>query len=153
MAIENAKFGAGCFWHVEAEFGKINGVKTAVGYMGGETKSPTYKDVCTGRTGHAEVVQVEYDPKKVSYENLLEVFWNIHDPTALNRQGLDVGTQYRSVIFFHSEKQKAAALKSLGKEQKKYSRKIVTEIQPAGKFWKAEEYHQKYLEKHGLNKC
>jgi peptide-methionine (S)-S-oxide reductase len=154
--MEKATFGAGCFWGVEATFRQIAGVtSTAVGYMGGTLKNPTYKDVCTDRTGHAEVVQVEYDPSKVSYDELLSVFWANHDPTQLNRQGPDVGTQYRSVIFFHNPEQEAAAKASKEKLQGAgvYKRPIVTAIVPAAEFWRAEEYHQQYLEKRGLASC
>ncbi len=154
--MEKATFGAGCFWGVEATFRQVKGVtSTAVGYMGGTLRNPTYQDVCTDRTGHAEVVQVEYDPSQVSYDELLNVFWENHDPTTLNRQGPDVGTQYRSVIFFHTPHQEAAAkaskerLQSSGKDR----RPIVTEIVPAAEFWRAEEYHQQYLEKRGLAHC
>ncbi len=154
--MEKATFGAGCFWGVEAAFRQIKGVKTtAVGYMGGKLKDPTYQDVCTDRTGHAEVVQVEFDPSEVSYEELLRVFWENHDPTTLNRQGPDTGTQYRSVIFYHTPEQEAAAKASkeaLGKSGG-YKRPIVTEISPAPEFWRAEDYHQQYLEKRGLAHC
>ncbi len=148
--MEKATFGAGCFWGVEARFRKVKGVIDAiVGYTGGKTKNPTYKDVCTDKTGHAEVVQVTYDPSIVSYEELLEVFWNIHNPTTLNRQGWDIGTQYRSVVFYHSEEQKERALKLKEKLEKsgRYKKPIVTEITPASEFYKAEEYHQRYYEK------
>ncbi|MFX0179952.1 MAG: peptide-methionine (S)-S-oxide reductase MsrA [Candidatus Hodarchaeota archaeon] len=148
--MEKATFGAGCFWGVEARFRKVKGVIDAiVGYTGGKTENPTYKDVCTDKTGHAEVVQVTYDPSIVSYEELLEVFWNIHNPTTLNRQGWDIGTQYRSVVFYHSEEQKQKALKLKEKLNKsgKYINPIVTEITPASVFYKAEEYHQRYYEK------
>ena len=145
-----ATFGAGCFWHVEAAFVKIKGVTTTVGYMGGKIKNPTYENVCTDRTGHVEVCQVEYDPKIVSYEDLLNAFWMMHNPTTLNRQGLDIGTQYRSVIFYHSEEQKKKAEKSLQELQKKHKEKIVTEIIKASTFYTAEEYHQKYYKKHKL---
>ena len=148
--MEKATFGAGCFWGVEARFRKVNGVIDAVsGYSGGNTKNPTYKDVCTDKTGHAEVVQVTYDPSIVSYEEILEVFWNIHNPTTLNRQGWDIGTQYRSVVFYHSEDQKQKALKLKEKLDKsgRYKKPIVTEITPASEFYKAEEYHQRYYEK------
>lgn len=154
--MEKATFGAGCFWGVEATFRQIPGVRsTAVGYMGGTLQNPTYKDVCTDRTGHAEVVQVEYDPSKVSYDELLSVFWANHDPTQLNRQGPDVGTQYRSVIFFHNPQQEAAAKASKEKLQASghYKRPIVTAIVPAEEFWRAEDYHQQYLEKRGLASC
>jgi len=153
---EKATFGAGCFWGVEATFRQIEGVKaTAVGYMGGTLKNPTYKDVCTDRTGHAEVVEVEFDPAKVSYETLLNVFWENHDPTQLNRQGPDTGTQYRTVIFYHSPEQQAAATASKEERQRSggYKRPIVTEIVPAAEFWRAEDYHQQYLEKRGLASC
>jgi peptide-methionine (S)-S-oxide reductase len=154
MTTSQATFGAGCFWHVEEAFREVQGVvKTAVGYMGGKTKDPSYEDVCSDKTEHAEVVQLKFDPKKVSYEQLLEIFWSSHNPTTPNRQGLDVGTQYRSIIFYHSEKQKAAAEISKEIEQKKYMQKIVTEIVPAQAFYKAEEYHQHYLEKRGQKTC
>ncbi len=154
--MQKATFGAGCFWGVETTFRQVKGViSTAVGYSGGTFKDPTYHDVCTGRTGHAEVVEVEYDPSRVSYEELLAVFWNIHDPTTLNRQGPDVGTQYRSAIFFHNPEQEVAAKAS--KEQLQHSgrfkKSIVTEITPASPFYRAEEYHQRYLEKHGQASC
>lgn len=149
--IERATFGAGCFWGVEAEFRKVEGVTdAAVGYSGGITKAPTYKDVCSGATGHAEVVEVEYDPSKVSYEDLLEVFWKNHDPTTPNRQGWDIGTQYRSAIFFHTPEQEAAAHTSKEKAQERFKRPIVTEITPASEFYRAEEYHQRYFEKNRL---
>lgn len=151
-----ATFGAGCFWGVEAQFRQVKGViSTAVGYMGGTLDNPTYQDVCTDRTGHAEVVEVDYDPEGVSYEDLLEVFWNHHDPTTLNRQGPDVGTQYRSVIFFHSPEQEAAARASKEEleQSKRFRSPIVTQIVPAKTFWRAEEYHQQYLEKRGLAHC
>lgn len=142
--MEKALFAAGCFWGVEASFKKIPGViKTAVGYTGGHVANPTYHDVCSGHTGHAEAVLVEFDPKIVTYEQLLDRFWQIHNPTTLNRQGPDVGHQYRSAIFFHSPEQESLARKS--KERQKGA---VTEIAPAGPFWRAEEYHQCYLEKH-----
>lgn len=151
-----ATFGAGCFWGVEAAFRKIKGViSTSAGYMGGEMANPSYEDVCMGTSGHAEVVEVQYKPSLVSYEELLSVFWGNHDPTQLDRQGADIGTQYRSEIFYHSETQKSKAGKSLENEQRsgKYSRKIVTAITPATVFYKAEEYHQQYLEKRGLASC
>ena len=153
---QRAAFAAGCFWGVEATFRRIKGVTgTAVGYMGGTLKNPTYKDVCTDRTGHAETVQVEYDPAVLSYEELLKVFWENHDPTTFNRQGPDVGTQYRSAVFYYSPEQQAAALAYKEKLQKngKYKRPIVTEIVPAPEFYRAEEYHQRYLEKRGLESC
>ncbi|TMD69149.1 MAG: peptide-methionine (S)-S-oxide reductase MsrA [Chloroflexi bacterium] len=155
--MQKATFGAGCFWGVEAEFRQLpkGVVSTAVGYEGGTMKNPTYRDVCTDRTGHAEAVEVEYNPEEISYEELLEVFWENHDPTTLNRQGPDVGKQYRSVIFYHTPEQQAAALASKEKLEKsgKYRRPIVTEIVPATTFYRAEEYHQQYLEKRGLSSC
>lgn len=154
--VQKATFGAGCFWGVEAAFRQIKGVvSTSVGYMGGNLDNPTYEDVCTDLTGHAEVVEVLYDPAHVSYENLLEVFWKIHDPTTLNRQGPDRGTQYRSVIFYHSPEQEAAARASLERAQQSggFKRNIVTQIEPATKFWRAEEYHQQYYEKTGRRSC
>ena len=154
--MQKATFGAGCFWHVEEAFRKVKGVtSTTVGYMGGTLKNPTYEDVCSDKTGHAEVVQVEYDPSKISYGKILGVFWSIHEPTTLNRQGPDVGTQYRSVIFYHNEEQKKLALKSKESLEKsgKYKNNIVTEIRPASEFYRAEEYHQRYLEKKGLSRC
>jgi peptide-methionine (S)-S-oxide reductase len=149
-------FAAGCFWGVEEAFRRVPGVvSTAVGYSGGTFENPTYRDVCTGRTGHAEVVQVEYDPAKVAYDELLAVFWAVHDPTTLNRQGPDVGTQYRSAIFFHTPEQKAAAEASKDKLQISgiYKRPIVTEITPASAFYRAEEYHQQYIAKGGRSGC
>lgn len=154
--IQLATFGAGCFWGVEEAFSKIPGViSTTCGYSGGDLKNPTYKDVCDGKTGHAEVVQVEYDPNKISYDKLLEVFWKIHDPTTLNRQGPDIGTQYRSVIFFHTTEQESIAKTSKEnlKKSKVYKNKIVTEILPIKEFWKAEEYHQRYFEKNSGSSC
>ncbi|HEU0264749.1 MAG TPA: peptide-methionine (S)-S-oxide reductase MsrA [Geobacterales bacterium] len=151
-----ATFGAGCFWHVEEAFREQRGVvKTEVGYMGGWKERPTYEEVCSHSTGHAEVCQVTFDPEQVSYDELLERFWQIHDPTQLNRQGPDVGSNYRSVIFFHSPVQKLAAEASKAKEQlqPRYSRPIVTEIIAATTFWPAEEYHQCYLEKRGGGSC
>lgn len=154
--MEKATFGAGCFWGVEAEFRKIEGVaQTAVGYAGGTLENPTYRDVCSGHTGHAEVVEVEFDPSRVSYEQLLNVFWENHDPTTLNRQGPDVGAQYRSAIFYHTPEQERAAHASkeaLG-QSGKFKRPIVTEITPASTFYRAEEYHQQYLEKRGVSHC
>ena len=147
-------FGAGCFWGVEAAFRQIQGVTaTTVGYLGGTIENPTYQDVCTGSTGHAEVVQVEYDPAQFAYEDLLEVFWKCHDPTTLNRQGPDVGAQYRSAVFFHTPEQEAVALESKEKVQGRFKRPIVTEITPASTFYRAEEYHQQYFEKHGQSSC
>lgn len=154
MKTEKATFGAGCFWHVEEDFRKMKGViKTTVGYMGGTLKNPSYENVSTDKTGHVEVCQVEFDPEKISYEKLLDQFWEIHDPTQVDRQGPDVGTNYRSVIFYYNEKQKKIALESKEKQQNKTDGKIVTEIVKAGKFYEAEEYHQKYLMKKGLNTC
>ena len=157
MKIKKATFAAGCFWHVEEEFRMMEGVKsTTAGYTGGKMDNPTYEDVCSDRTGHAEAIEVEYDPKKISYSELLEKFWEIHNPTTLNRQGLDFGIQYRSAIFYHDEKQKKEALDSKQKLQKtvKYqNKKIVTEIVKASKFFKAEDYHQKYLLKRGKTTC
>jgi peptide-methionine (S)-S-oxide reductase len=154
--MELATFGAGCFWGIEAQFRQVEGVADAiVGYTGGTKENPTYKEVCAERTGHAEAVQVMFDPAKVSYEKLLDVFWQIHDPTQLNRQGPDHGRQYRSAIFSHTPEQEAAARASKAKLQASnlYARPIVTEITAASKFWPAEEYHQRYLEKHGLPIC
>ncbi|HXZ81952.1 MAG TPA: peptide-methionine (S)-S-oxide reductase MsrA [Terriglobales bacterium] len=154
--MEKATFGAGCFWGVEAAFREIPGViDAAVGYEGGSLERPSYQDVCTDRTGHAEVVEVTFDPAKISYETLLNKFWEMHDPTTLNRQGPDVGTQYRSVIFYHSPEQQKIAqeLKKRLQESGKFRRPIVTEIVPASAFWRAEEYHQRYLEKRGLRAC
>jgi peptide-methionine (S)-S-oxide reductase len=156
VSTEKATFAAGCFWGVEAAFREVPGVTaTAVGYMGGSLENPTYPDVRTGRTGHAEVVQVEYDPARVGYEQMLDVFWASHDPTALNRQGPDVGTQYRSAIFFHTPEQQAAAQASKERLQAsgRYPRPVVTAVTPAGTFWRAEDYHQKYLEKRGRSHC
>jgi peptide-methionine (S)-S-oxide reductase len=153
---EKAMFGAGCFWGIESAFRKVEGVvDAAVGYAGGSTENPTYREVCTDQTGHAEVVQVEYDPTRVSYDQLLDVFWTIHDPTTLNRQGPDVGTQYRSVIFHYSPEQEAAAKASRAKLEtsRKHRRPIVTQIMPAPAFHRAEEYHQRYLEKKGILSC
>jgi peptide-methionine (S)-S-oxide reductase len=140
-----ATFGGGCFWCLEAVYDRIEGVVSVTsGYAGGTAKNPTYEQVCTGTTGHAEVVQIAYDPAKTSYEDLLDIFWKAHDPTTLNRQGADVGTQYRSIILYHDEAQKAAALKSIKKAQASFKDRIVTEIAPLGVFWKAEDYHQDY---------
>ena len=149
-----ATFGAGCFWHVEDLFAKTKGVKsTKVGYTGGQLSDPTYEEVCTDKTGHAEAVEVEYDPTEISFERLLDVFWNNHNPTTLNRQGPDVGIQYRSAIFYHDEEQKEIAEKSKNLLDKsgKFSDPIVTQIVPAPVFYKAEEYHQKYFKKHGFS--
>jgi peptide-methionine (S)-S-oxide reductase len=151
-----ASFAAGCFWGVEAAFRQIEGVSaTAVGYEGGAKPEPTYREVCDGDTGHAEAVEVDYDPERVSYDRLLDVFWENHDPTTLNRQGPDVGEQYRSAIFFHDAAQEKAARESKQKLEAsgRYRRPIVTQIVPAEKFWKAEDYHQQYLEKRGLASC
>ena len=151
---EKATFAAGCFWGVEAAFRQIKGVKsTQVGYTGGGMENPTYEDVCTDETGHAEAVEITFDSKKVPYEKLLEVFWQNHNPTQRNRQGPDVGTQYRSAVFYHNVKQKESALKSLKEQQKKYDKQITTQIKPAEKFFRAEEYHQQYLEKRGMSSC
>ena len=153
---EIATFGAGCFWGIEAAFRRIPGVvDAAVGYSGGHTINPTYQDVCTDETGHAEVVQVTFDPAEVSYEQLLDAFWAMHDPTQRNRQGPDFGSQYRTAIFFHSTEQEAAAKKSKAAQDasKKFGRPIATEITAAGRFYRAEEYHQKYLEKRGAASC
>jgi peptide-methionine (S)-S-oxide reductase len=153
---EKATFAAGCFWGVEAAFRQVPGViDAAVGYTGGRLENPTYEDVCTDRTGHAEAVDVEFDPARVSYDKLLDVFWENHDPTTLNRQGPDVGTQYRSAIFFHSPEQEKAARESKSRQEAsgRFRRPIVTEIAPAQKFWRAEDYHQRYLEKRGLAHC
>lgn len=154
--IEKATFGAGCFWGVEATFRQIQGVlDTTVGYMGGSLVDPTYKEVCTDSTGHAEVVSLTFDPTQVSYAHLLEVFWKNHNPTTLNRQGPDMGSQYRSAVFFHSSEQeeKAQAMKKELDSGNVYKRPIVTEITPASSFYRAEEYHQRYLEKRGLAHC
>ena len=153
---EKATFGAGCFWGVEAAFRSIPGVlSTRVGYAGGQTEKPSYRDVCSDHTGHAEVVEVVFDPTKTSYADLLNVFWENHDPTTLNRQGPDVGTQYRSAIFFHSPEQKRAAEESKASLEAagRFRRPIVTQIEPASTFWEAEDYHQQYLEKRGLASC
>ena len=154
--MEKATFAAGCFWGVEAAFQQVAGItSTIVGYTGGTFENPNYEDVCTDRTGHAEAVEIEYDPTEVSYEELLSVFWKIHDPTTLNRQGPDVGTQYRSAIFYHNSDQREAAVVSKKKLEHSgfYKRAIVTEIVPAPKFYRAEEYHQRYLEKRGQTSC
>ncbi len=156
MSEQKATFGAGCFWGVEAAFRQVKGVKsTAVGYMGGKLDNPTYQDVCSDRTGHAEVVEVTFDPSQVSYNELLKVFWDNHDPTTSNRQGPDIGSQYRSVIFWHDAEQEAAAKASRERLEQDggLKRPIVTEIVPAATFWRAEEYHQQYLEKRGLASC
>ncbi|MBN2020292.1 MAG: peptide-methionine (S)-S-oxide reductase MsrA [Sedimentisphaerales bacterium] len=153
---EKAIFAAGCFWHVQYEFDHIPGViSTTVGYTGGTTENPTYKQVCTGKTGHAEAIEIIYDPNRVSYEKLLNAFFENHDPTTLNRQGPDVGLQYRSAIFYYNDSQRQtalAAIKNLSKSNK-YPNPVVTEVKPAGPFYQAEEYHQKYLEKTGVSSC
>lgn len=154
--LEKATFGAGCFWGVEETFRGIKGVtNTAVGYEGGTYANPTYRDVCTDQTGHAEVVEVEYDPEQVPYDQLLQVFWENHNPTTLNRQGPDVGTQYRSAIFYHTPEQQKEAQASKERMQAsgRYKRPIVTQIVPATTFYRAEEYHQRYLAKRGLSHC
>jgi peptide-methionine (S)-S-oxide reductase len=155
--MEKATFGAGCFWGVEAAFAAIPGVTaTAVGYEGGSLEQPTYKDVCTDQTGHAEVVELEFDPEKVSYGQLLDSFFALHDPTTMNRQGPDWGSQYRSVVFYHSpqqEKEAHAKIEQLTAEGRFKPRRIVTQVVPAQTFWRAEEYHQRYLEKRGATSC
>ncbi|MFQ5670647.1 MAG: peptide-methionine (S)-S-oxide reductase MsrA [Acidobacteriota bacterium] len=156
MSVETAIFAAGCFWGVEAAFRQVEGVlSTTAGYMGGATVEPTYEGVCSGETGHAEAVQVEYDSARVTYSQLLEVFWSCHDPTTLNRQGPDVGSQYRSAVFFQTPEQQEAATASREALERsgRYPEPIVTEITPAGAFYPAEEYHQQYLEKKGLKGC
>ena len=152
--MEKATFAAGCFWGVEVEFRNIDGVKSAqVGYTGGGVERPSYEDVCTGRTGHAEAIEVDFDPEQVSYRELVERFWTLHDPTQLNRQGPDVGTQYRSAIFAHSDEQRRVAEASKAELARGSERPIATEIVPAAPFWPAEDYHQRYLEKRGLATC
>jgi peptide-methionine (S)-S-oxide reductase len=154
--MEKATFAAGCFWGVEAAFRRVNGVvSTSVGFMGGTLENPTYKDVCTDQTGHAEVVQVEYDPGRVTYDQLLDLFWKIHDPTTVNRQGPDFGSQYRSAIFYHTPEQRDAAVTSKEKLEKSglLKRPIATEITPASDYYLAEDYHQQYEEKHGAASC
>jgi peptide-methionine (S)-S-oxide reductase len=157
MAIHKATFGAGCFWGVEANFAAMPGVTaTAVGYEGGSLSQPTYKDVCTDQTGHAEVVELEFDNEKIGYEQLLDAFFALHDPTTMNRQGPDWGTQYRSVVFFHSPEQERLAkakIEQLTAEERFKPKRIVTQVVPAESFWRAEEYHQRYLEKRGLASC
>lgn len=154
MGSEKATFGAGCFWGVEAEFRRMEGVtETAVGYAGGKKENPTYEEVCSDRTGHAEVVEVTFDPERISYLDLLETFWRSHDPTQLNRQGPDIGTQYRSVIFVHSAEQRSAAEASKSAVAQHHTREVVTQIEDAPPFWPAEDYHQRYLEKRGLASC
>lgn len=152
--MQKAVFGGGCFWGVEASFRQIKGVKsTRVGYMGGNVDNPTYEQVCSHKTGHIEVVEVTFDPKLVSYDTILEVFWNSHDPTQVGGQGPDIGPNYISVIFYNSDEQKEIAEKSLDKEQKKHDKKIVTILRKSETFWQAEDYHQQYLEKKGLSTC
>ena len=154
--LQTATFAAGCFWGVEEAFRKVKGVRsTMVGYTGGRFDNPSYEDVCTDESGHAEAVQIEYDPKEVSYEKLLEVFWSIHDPTTKNRQGPDIGSQYRSAIFYHTPEQEivASKVKEMLEKSGKFKSKIVTEIVPASKFYEAEEYHQKYYQKRGGGSC
>lgn len=154
--MQTATFAAGCFWGVEEAFRRVKGVvSTAVGYTGGTVPNPTYEQVCTDRTGHAEAVQVEFDLSQVSYEELLDVFWDCHDPTTPNRQGPDVGSQYRSAIFYHTPEQREAALASKQRLEAggRFSRPVVTEIAPASEFYRAEEYHQRYLEKRGVSHC
>ncbi len=155
MTVEKkATFGAGCFWGVEAAFRQLDGVTaTRVGYAGGHLEHPTYEDVCSHTTGHAEVVEVSYDPEQISYDDLLQVFWRKHDPTQLNRQGWDIGDNYRSVIFVHDEEQRAAAEASKSAEQASHSKPVVTQIEPAQTFYEAEDYHQQYLEKRGRATC
>lgn len=151
-----ATFGAGCFWGVELRFQQVPGVTaTAVGYEGGNLDQPSYRDVCTDATGHAEVVEVDFDPAKVSYQDLLDLFFELHDPTQRNRQGPDWGTQYRSAIFFHSAEQEKAAKETIARltAEKRFPKPIVTQVVPAQTFWRAEEYHQKYLEKRGATSC
>ena len=149
-----ATFGAGCFWGVEAAFRQLEGVTgTRVGYTGGHTENPTYENVCSHTTGHAEVVEVTYDDERLSYDDLLAVFWGKHDPTQLNRQGWDVGDQYRSVVFFHDDEQQEAAQRSKAEEQTRHSQPVVTQIEPAQTFFEAEDYHQQYLEKRGQSSC
>ncbi len=154
--METATFGAGCFWGVEEAFRLLEGVvATAAGYAGGTTDDPTYKEVCSGRSGHAEVVRVEFDPARVTYEKLLELFWSIHDPTQLDRQGPDVGSQYRTVIFHHDDRQRDAATASREAVEKsgRFARPVVTRIEPASTFWRAEDYHQQYIARGGAGAC
>lgn len=151
-----ATFGAGCFWGVEAAYRQLPGVlSTSVGYLGGTMQDPTYRDVCSGRTGHAEVVEVTYDPERITYDDLLTVFWDNHNPTTLNRQGPDIGTQYRSAIFYHNDEQKSAAISSKDERDRsgRFGKPIVTEISPATQYYEAEDYHQQYLEKRGMSSC
>ncbi|MBI2609973.1 peptide-methionine (S)-S-oxide reductase MsrA [Candidatus Giovannonibacteria bacterium] len=154
--LKKATFAAGCFWQVEEVFRHLNGVKeTRVGYTGGTFANPTYEDVCSGKTGHAEAVEVTFDPEVISFEELLENFWANHDPTLLNRQGDDIGKQYRSAVFFHTEEQEKSAIKSKERlaQSNKYENPVVTEIVPVGVFYPAENYHQQYLEKKGISAC
>ena len=152
--MQKATFAAGCFWGIEAAFERTKGVeKTTVGYTGGKTKNPIYEQVCTDKTGHAEAIQIIYNQKQITYEQLLETFWMIHDPTQINRQGPDLGTQYRSAIFYHDKEQKQKAERSKKQKEKDLGIKIQTEITPAKEFYPAEEYHQKYLKKQGLKNC
>ena len=154
--IEKATFGGGCFWGVEARFRELEGIiSTRVGYSGGNTEKPTYQDVCTDKTGHVEVVEVTYESTQIAYSKLLDIFFRVHDPTQINRQGVDIGTQYRSVIFYHSEKQKRLAVEKIQELEllKIFRKPIVTQIMPAVTFWEAEEYHQQYLEKQGRVTC
>ncbi len=154
MSLEKATFGAGCFWGVESAFREIPGVvDAAVGYEGGTLDKPTYQDVCTDETGHAEVVELTFDPAKVNYEKLVEAFFGLHNPTTLNRQGPDIGTQYRSVIFFHSPEQERVAREVMARVQPRFNKPIVTSVEPAQTFYRAEEYHQQYLAKRGLKHC
>ncbi len=154
MPTETATFAAGCFWGVEAAFRALPGVtRTTVGYAGGSAEQPTYKRVCRGRTGHAEAVEVEYDPSAISYADLLATFWSSHNPTTRNRQGWDIGSQYRSAIFFHGDEQRASSLDSRDAHQRSLKHEIVTQIAPAERFWPAEDYHQQYLEKRGQASC
>ncbi|MEJ7760634.1 MAG: peptide-methionine (S)-S-oxide reductase MsrA [Gemmatimonadaceae bacterium] len=151
-----ATFGAGCFWGVEAAFRQLPGVlSTSVGYLGGTMTNPTYRDVCSGRTGHAEVVQVTYDSESITYDDLLTVFWDNHNPTTMNRQGPDIGTQYRSAIFYHDDEQKATAISSKDERDRsgRLGKPIVTEITAATEYYEAEDYHQQYLEKRGMSSC
>lgn len=154
--MEKATFAAGCFWGVEARFQQLPGViATAVGYEGGLLASPTYQQVCTDRTGHAEAVEIDFDPSKISYQQLLDEFFVLHDPTQLNRQGPDWGSQYRSVVFYHSPEQEKAAKETIARltAEKRFSKPVVTQVVPAETFWRAEDYHQKYLEKRGAVSC
>jgi peptide-methionine (S)-S-oxide reductase len=154
MAVEEATFAEGCFWQVEIDFANTPGVlSTEVGYTGGQTDSPSYEDVCSGRTGHAEAVHLTFDPDEVSYSRLLDVFFETHDPTQVNRQGPDVGHQYRSAIFFHTPEQEREAIAAKERAATEHRKPIATEIVPAGPFWRAEDYHQRYLEKRGMATC